>query len=245
MRVFIVIDSINDIKNKIEKIKLHYGNKILFIVKADLVEIFKTYNYTPNAVYVNNCANIIHEMMSKLDIENSIIYYSSLNLTNNLLKTFNSKIGTGAKVVNVMPKYNFFEKIWHSLYNIYVKILFKNKDALSSAKLQFLPKDFVYELIKTHVSNRLFELNNNLVITINYADDKQVNKTLKPKIKFNKNFIIPLIVFLAITFLFILTAMLTELKYFIILIYISLYLLNIIISIILCCKKYFDNRFFK
>ena len=132
----------------------------------------------------------------------------------------------------------------NSIYNLYVKALFKNQDNLASAKIQYLPKAFVEELLNSHFGNKLFEISPSLCKEIHY-EDKEFNKSLKTKTGFNKNLLVPIILALTLTVaLFTTFVLLQGINYIAALIFIVLYLLDIVLTIIYQCKIYFDKRFF-
>lgn len=244
MRVVFVVDNISNIKQKIELLKKYYGNNIIFIVKAHFSKLFATFGYNINAIYVNNLARTIHFTLNKLQPEDTIIYYSSLNIDTSLLNNFTKKINNKQKIVNVMPKYNWLENVSNNLYNVYVKSLFHSKDSMASPKLQFLPAMFVNELLASHIGNKLFELRPEYVTNL-YIEDKEICKQLKPKAKFNKFNLIPIIVALVITYLLIACLIFFKSNFFVILSFVFLYILDIVIAFIFHCKLTFDNRFLK
>ena len=242
MQVLFIVDSITEIKSKIDTLKFRFGNNIKFVVKAQFQSLFSTFGYKANAIYNKNLTRIIQTLVSKSNIEDIVLCKASLDFNKELLDKFVSSIGTGEKVVNVMPKYNGFERMCNNAYNIYVKSLFKIKDSLSSPKLQYLPAKFVEELIYTNFGNKLFELDSRMVKTI-YVDDKEVNDSLKVKTKFDKYAIIPIIIALLISIALIVTLAFARVNYVAILIFVCLYFLDLIIAIIFQCKLYFDARF--
>ena len=242
MQVLFIVDSITEIKSKIDTLKFRFGNNIKFVVKAQFQSLFSTFGYKANAIYNKNLTRIIQTLVSKSNIEDIVLCKASLDFNKELLDKFVSSIGTGEKVVNVMPKYNGFERMCNNAYNIYVKSLFKIKDSLSSPKLQYLPTKFVEELIYTNFGNKLFELDSRMVKTI-YVDDKEVNDSLKVKTKFDKYAIIPIIIALLISIALIVTLAFAKVNYIAILIFVCLYFLDLIIAIIFQCKLYFDARF--
>lgn len=243
MKVIYVIDSISQITQKVNMLKNRFGDNILYIVRNDLVSIFKTYGYSPNAVYTKHLNRVIHMLLSKSsEVDDVIVCYSSLVITDQLLNQFIGKILDKSRVVFVTPKYNTIERMCNSAYNVYVKSLFKVKDSLASPKLQFLPRAYVMSLLNSHFANKLFELDESLCVNM-YVEDKEINKSLKVKHKFNKYNIIPIIIALLITISLILTLALTKIHYVGIIIFICLYVMDLIITLLLECKRYFDNRF--
>ena len=245
MKVVYVIDSITDLNNKINLLKMKYGDNIIFVVRADLVILFKTYGYIPNAVYYKNLTKIIHTLLiNSNELEDIIICYASLKLNNTLLTKFSNSIGNKTKIVSVIPKYNAYEKVCNSVYNIYVNSIFKAKDSMISPKLQFIPKDFLPELLSTHLGNRLFEINPELAHNIK-IEDKEINKSLKVKSNALKLNLIALIVALVITVGLLSSIAYYKVNYFIILICSVLYLLDILLTVIFLSKSKFDNRFLK
>ena len=242
MKVIFVIDSITELNNKINMLKTRFGNNILYVVKSNLVNLVKTYGINPNAVYKNNYTKVMHILLG-YNLDNDIIIcYSSVKLDNNLLNQFISRIGDKSKIVNVMPSYNAFEKFNNNAYNIYVKSLFGVQDSLVSSKLQFLPRDFVIELVSTHFGNRLFAMDEKYTSTL-YLEKGELSDSLKTKSTFSKFNIIPIIIALAITMALILTLAFAKINYVIVLIFVFLYILDLLIAIIFKYKSKFDRRF--
>lgn len=242
MKIVYVVDSITDIKNKINLVKTYFGDNIVYVVKSHFLSIFETFGYKANAVYKKNLAEIIHILLLKSEIEPILICYSSLDFDANLLTRFRSRIGNGDKIVNIMPNYNGFEKLCNNTYNIYVKALFKSKDSLISPKLQYLPVLFVVELLNSHFGNKLFETNPEDSSTL-YIENSELNDSTKIKTKFNKFALLPIIFALLITIFLVTLLAFVSLNYISILIFVCLYLLDIAFAIIYQCKLYFDARF--
>lgn len=243
MKLVCVVDSLTDIKNKLN-ILSSYKNNTLFIVYSPFEEIVKTFNITPNAVYTNKLAQILHMAIEEDGEEDTIIYYTSLNLSQQFFEQFIKTIATGNRVVNFCPKYNVFEKMYNGLYNSYVKSVFKLKDSLCSPKLQFLPKACVEELLTSHMANRMFTLKEGKSVEIT-TEDKLINKTSKPKYKFNKFHLIPIIITLLLTAGLLVCLGTLKPNFILILSFVALFILNIIIYTIFNFKNHFDDRFLK
>lgn len=246
MKVIYVIDSMANINEKVQLLKNRFGNNIYFIVKSNLVKIFQTYNYTVNAIYSKNLPEVIHNLLLKAnEIDNVVYLMSSLNINDTILNKFISAIQSSPdKIINVCPNYSAFEQFSNSIYNIYVKSLFKTHDSLASAKMQYLPKEFVNELLSSHFGNKLFEVNKTHCKEL-YFENKEINNSLKTKTGFNKNLLIPIIIALMITIALVATLIcLQGMNYIAALIFTALYVLNAILTIIYQCKIYFDKRFF-
>ena len=242
MKIVFVVDSVNNLISKVNLMKSKFGNDILFVVKGHFLNIFETFGLKANAVYNKNLTVIMHMLLSKSDIEPVIIYYSSMDIDEELLTKFATAIGTQNNVVNIEPKYNAFEKMCNYSYNIYVKAMFKVKDSMSTPKLQFLPAPFVQELLESHLGNKLFEVMPDRVKTLHF-DDKKKNDSMKIKTGFNKLSLIPIIIALALTMILIVTLAFFEINFIAVLIFVCLYILDIIMAIIYQCKIYFDSRF--
>lgn len=244
MKVVYVIDSISNLNNKINMLKLRLGDDISYVVRADLVELFKTFGYTPHAVYYKNLTNVIHSMLLRGELDDIVICYASLKCDNNLYNKFIAAIGNKTKIVSVMPKYNTVEQMCNATYNVYVKSLFKVKDSMATPKLQFIPKDFMPDLLGSHLGNRLFELEAEQSKYIS-IEDKEINKTMKTKSKPLKYNIISLIIALVITIGLLASIAYYKVSYLIIFVCVILYILDITLTIIFHCKAKFDQRFLK
>lgn len=244
MKVVFVVDSITGIKEKIELLKTNFGSDICFVVRSHFTTIFKSFGYDVNAVYSHNLANTIHALLLKSNVDNVVICHASVKLDSQLMNRFTTTIGTGEKVVNVMPNYNSFERMSNGAYNLYVRSIFKNNDCMASPKLQYLPALFVTELMTSHFANRLFELNPQYVKTI-YIEEKDLSTSLKVKSKFNKFQLLPIIAALLITAGLLLTIAFTKVSFISIFIFVVLYILDLFISLLYQYKLHFDDRFFK
>ena len=242
MKVIFVIDSISELNNKINMLKTRFGNEILYVVKSNLVELVKTYGINPNGVYKNNYIKVIHILLNYNLGNDIVICYSSIKLNNDLLNKFISRIGDKQKIVNVMPNYSSLENLGNNAYNIYVKSLFGMKDSLASSKLQFLPSAIVPELLATHFGNRLFALDEKLITTI-HIEKGELSESLKTKMSFSKFHLIPIIIALVITMGLILSLAFLKVNYIMILIFVFLYVLDILIALIFHFKAKFDKRF--
>lgn len=244
MKLVYVVDSVSDIKNKINIMQTRFGNNIYFVVKSPFVTLFKSFGYTANATYSKNLAKVMHEMLLKCPTDSFLICYASLKIDNQMLNKFIGHIGDGSRFVNLVPNYNFFEQITNGTYNLYVKSMFKNKDGLASPKMQFIPQRFVGDLLASHIANRLFEIDPRFVVNV-YIDStqKELNKSAKTKTKFGKFDIIPIIVALLITIAMIVTLAFTHAGYVFWLVIVFAYLLDIVIAVIFSCKTKFDTRF--
>lgn len=244
MKVIFVVDNISEINQKINMIKNHFGNDIIFVVNAKIKKIYNTYGFPTNAVYGNNLTHVIHTILSKNEVQDVVVCYSSIKLTNDLLNKFISKIGNKQNIVNVMPNYSIMEKISLSCYNLYVKSLFKMKDNTASPKLQFLPSGFVEQLIESSFGNRMFETVPEHTTKM-FVEDKDISNSLKVKMSFNRFCLIPIIVALVISMALIITLALTKVNYVLILVFSFLYILDIVLFFIFRYKQYFDKRFLK
>ena len=245
MKVAYIVDSLTDFTKKIDLISNKFGrNNIYFIVRADLMPFFETFSYTAHAVYYKKLSTVLHLLLQNTKRDDLIIYNASLHLTENLLNKFIRNIKDGSKIVSLSPTYSRFETMVNSLYNKYVQSLFNIEDSLVSSKLQFIPAAFVNELLKSHISNRLFSLNPEISASFT-SDHPLVNKTSKStysKLKLNLIFSIS---FLVITMLFMLSIAYLKIKILGCFIFAILIILNTVIYCISHFKKRFDSRFLK
>lgn len=244
MKLIYVVDSIADLNNKINLLKHRLCDNIFYVVKADLVDLFATYGYKPHAIYYNNLSEIINILLRSSNADDLIICYASLQFDNNLLTHFTKAIGNKTKVVNLTPKYNTFEKLYNSAYNVYVKSLFKLKDSLATPKLQFLPVIFVEDLLNSHIANRMFELNSDYSKEIS-VENKEINKSMKSKNKSLKYNLISLIIALVLTIGLLTCIAYLKVNFILVFIFIILFALNLLMTIIFQFKARFDKRFLK
>ena len=81
MKVICVVDSISDIKQKIELLNFRFGGNILYVVKSKFLTLFETFGHKANAVYSNKLSNVIQLLLSKSNLDDCIVCYTSINLT--------------------------------------------------------------------------------------------------------------------------------------------------------------------
>lgn len=244
MKIIYVVDSISNLKQKITLFQNQIPCDMLFVVRADLVQIFETYGYKPNAVYYKNLTEITHHLLLDCKVDDILMYYSSFNIDKTLLNKFCLSIGDKSKIVTLMPNYNIFEAATNRIYNIYVKSLFHVKDSLISAKLQFIPAAYSVELMKTHLGNRLFETNPEHTKIV-YNDNQDINTSMKSHFKPLKSYLLSLIIALVITATMLATIAYVTTHFIFIAFYVVLYILNILLTTIFLCKQRFDHRFLK
>jgi len=244
MKIVYVVDSISDLNKKINMLKMKFGDNIFYVVRADLFDLFKTYGFSAHAIYFKNLTKVIHNLLLNSELEDVVICYSSLKLDNNLLTKFTTSIGNKSKIVSVMPKYNTYEQLCNSAYNVYVKCMFKLNDSLVTPKLQFIPSEILVELLATHLGNRMFEIPQEINKTIS-IENSEINKTMKTKSPCLKFCLSALIIALIITAGLLASIAYLKVRYIPILICSLLYVLDIILTFILSCKSKFDHRFLK
>lgn len=245
MKIVYVVDCITDLTNKINLLTNRLGNNIVYVVRADLVDLFKTYGYLPNAIYYKNLTEVAHSLLLKSEMEDVVICYASLKFNSALLNRFTNAIGNKSQIVCLMPKYNYFEQMCNSTYNIYVKSLFKTNDSLVSNKLQFIPTAYMVDFLDSHLGNRLFENPNYTPKCIMFDEDKEINNSMKTKSYSFKFDLISLIFALIITIGLLASIAYLKVKYLAILGCIILYVLDLTLTIIFHCKSKFDHRFLK
>ena len=244
MKVVYVVDSITELNNKINLLKMKFGDNLFYVVRADLVDLFKTYGFQPNAVYYKNLTKVVHNLLINCNIDDVVICYSSLKFDNTLLTKFINAIGNKTKIVSVEPKYNALERVCNSAYNIYVKSLFKIKDSMISPKLQFIPSEILIELLSSHLGNRLFEVPTEINKTIT-VENEEINKSMKTKTHPLKYNLIALIVALIVTIGLLASIAYLKSNYVAILICVISYVLDFLLTAIFLCKAKFDQRFLK
>ncbi len=243
MKVVVVVDDITNLDRKINMLQSHFGDDMIFVVKAKFAKLYETYSYPTHAVYSDHLTEVLHYTLLRIGADNLVIYYTSLMPTEDLLNTFAKKMKHN-RVINVIPRYNFFEKSYYSTYNLYVKGLFHVKDNLASPKLQYIPAEFCGWLLSTNFGNRMFDWGSEDVVNI-YIEDKELSSSLKVKSKFNKYSIIPIISLLVITMMLLVTLAYVGVNYWVVLIFLGVYVVDILISIFFQYKKDFDIRFLK
>ena len=54
MKVVFVVDTVENLNQKVHMLEAHFGGDFIFIVKARLASLFSTFGYETSGVYANN-----------------------------------------------------------------------------------------------------------------------------------------------------------------------------------------------
>lgn len=245
MQTFFVVDSVNGLDEKINLILNNVGDNIKFFVKA------KFYTTISQKTFViNNLAGIYKENeKAKIDeylksdkcnnIDNTILYYSSVDIDANVLQTIREKVSYNYDSIYVDIKRNVFQKIGKWIYEKFVYFMLRVKDACASPKLQFMSKKFMEYLQSTSFSNHILQVQHNSKIDVT---NKNSTSTLMPKANFNKYIVYDFIVLIAILLAYVLLEAFFKLPFFAYFAVILGVIMTIVIAIIIVCFSKFNSR---
>ena len=241
MQTFFVIDSTKDLDKKVDMIINNVGDDIKFFVKANLyTQITHNSFVIKNIVgaYKNNEKRKIDEYLhsEKCVIDATMLYYSSVDIDSNLLAKLREKAMAGYDSVFVKPKQNFFQKIGDWIYKTFAMFLYGVSDATCSPKLQIMSKAFMEHLQDTTFCNHILEVKYKAVVEV------EKNKTINPKVKFNKYYLYDLIVFFALLLGYILLEAFFNLRFFVYFAIVLGAILTIVVALMIACFSKFNAR---
>jgi len=234
-------------------------------VTDDKISLFETYikgdfkffvdislysKIADNKFVIENLAGVFEDYPSskideyiksdKFKLSDCIVYYSSMKITVDLIKKFNDKIGYQYNSVTVKQKFNFFQKVFNWIYDKCIKFIFREKDELSSNKLQYMSKTLMQDLIDTRFNNRIFEIENSVFLD---CEDKEIVKTMKNKFKLKKYNLFNMIFLVSLISVYVLTEALFKLPFWAYILFIFFSLTSIFLIFLLISYNIFELRY--
>lgn len=243
MQVFFIIDSIENIDEKFEKIKNIFDCKICCFVKTSFYTTISSNFEIINSlcgVYNDNANTKINEYIHSANYEadDCVVVYASADLKNEFILELKNKISYDYDVIYVKNKETFFSKVKDKMYSKFISLMFNTEDYTCSIKFQYLSKKSMKKLIAGRFNNRILKEERS---TIMYFDEK--NLSLKEKRRYDKKMILSLIVGVSLLILFVVLEVFFKLKFYVVLAFILLAFLSIIVSIMFYINSIFKSRY--
>lgn len=217
MQTFFVIDSVDNLQQKIDLISNNIGDDIKFFVKTSLFTKINNNSFVINnllGIYEKNEKEKIDEYIKseKFNLDSIFLYYASVSVSVDTLKTIHSKMSFGYDSIFVEPKRNVFEKFTTWCYDKISQLVFRVKDACCSTKVQYLSKNFVEHLKQTSFNNHILDVPFSYKVS---EQDKSNCKSLQDKIKFSKFLIYDLIALFSIIAFYIVLETFFKLRFYV------------------------------
>ena len=246
METLFIVDSLKDLDRKISMITDNFGDKIKFFANSKLIA-----KLTNNKFIVKNLVSIYSDKINdtidkyiksnEYVPQNTIIYFSSAKLDDELVQEMRQRLQYNPVTVYVKKKLNWFGKIKLWLYNKLVKLVVGMEDEYASVKFQYVNAELMSALKQTNFRNHLFAIPNADEIEL----EKESAKSFYDKPKFNKNYLYSPIIFCLVLVAYVLLEAFVKVQFWMYFL-IILSLISIIIStFILIIKNRFDTRFKK
>jgi len=245
MQILFVIDDLKEIDDKISLFETYIKGDFKFFVDISLYS-----KIADNKFVIENLAGVFEDYPSskideyiksdKFKLSDCIVYYSSMKITVDLIKKFNDKIGYQYNSVTVKQKFNFFQKVFNWIYDKCIKFIFREKDELSSNKLQYMSKTLMQDLIDTRFNNRIFEIENSVFLD---CEDKEIVKTMKNKFKLKKYNLFNMIFLVSLISVYVLTEALFKLPFWAYILFIFFSLTSIFLIFLLISYNIFELRY--
>lgn len=243
MQLFFVIDSVENLDDKLERAKNIFDCKPSFFIKTSLYTKVSTNLEIMQSllgVYDKNVNAKINEYIhgSKYNLDDCLVLYASADLTNEFLLELKNKITYGYDAIFIKEKETFFSKLKDKLYTSIIKLMFNVEDKKCSVKAQYLKRTSMEKLLDARFNDRILMDGNT---TTMYTPGK--NKTLSEKPKFEKKTILALIVGCVIILMYVVLEVFLKLPFFVIFTFILLTFLSVIVSIMLFVNNIFKSRY--
>lgn len=245
MEVLFVVDKIEDLDKKIS-IFDDLGMDIKFFVSSKLVANLINNKYVVDrivAIYKNN-VNITIDKYLKAETykpTQTILYYSSAELSLEKLEQIREKLKIDPTVLYVKKKFTFWDKFKQWFYQKLVKLIFGIHDAFASVKLQYFSAEVMGIFVQTNFKNHIFALPNSVSIEL----EKGEEKTYYDKPKFRAITLYNPIVICLILICYVVLEKFLALPFWSYFLVVALLLATIINWIVMVIKHSFDARYKK
>lgn len=244
MQTFFVIDALTDVDKKINMILNNVGGDIKFFVKADLYTKIIGNNFIAQnlaGVYKSNEKLKIDKYLQtdKCNLDDTLLYYSSVEVNEEVLRLIREKSSYGYDSVFVSPKRNWWEKFTNWVYKKTATFMYRTTDLCCSSKIQYIGKRFLEYLKETTFSNHIFDVQHKYIVEVT---DKSERKSLHTHIKFSKYYLYDIVALLLILLGYVLLETFFDLPFFVYFAVVLSVILAIIIAIMISCFSKFNSR---
>ena len=245
MEILFIVDSLQDIERKISLMD-GLGADIKFFVNSKYVAKIINNKFIVDrvkAIYNNNVNKTIDKYLKSDSYKPTptLLYYSSANLTHEILNKIRENLQFNPTVVYVKKKFGWWSKFKNWFYQKLINAIFGLNDEMASIKLQYFNADLMKLFAQTNFKNHVFSIPNSLSIELS----KDEEKTYYSKPKFNKNYLYNPIVMCLILICYVVLEKFFALPFVVYFLVAGLLLVTIINWIVMVIKNNFDIRYKK
>lgn len=246
METLFIVDSLKDLDKKISIITDNFGDKIKFFANSKLITKLSKHKAVISnlvSIYSDKINDTIDNYIKSKEYvpQDTIIYFSSAKLDNELVQEMRERLQYNPITVYVKKKLNWFGKIKLWFYNKLIKLVVGMEDKFASVKFQYINTELMSALKQTKFRNHLFAIPDADEIEL----EKEQAKTFYYKPKFSKNYLYCPIIFCLVLIAYVILETFVKVQFWMYFLVILSLVAIIVSTFMLIIKNVFDTRFKK
>lgn len=246
MEILFIVDSLKDIDKKISIITDNFGENIKFFVSSKLIAKLSTNKKVMaglKSIYGFSVNDTINQYVQAKEYapQDTILYYSSADLNNELAEQMREAIQFAPPTVYFKKQLNWFGKFKVWCYNKLVKAIIGMEDEFASVKFQYMNVEFMSELAQTSFKNHILSLPDTEKVEL----DKEQSKSFYDKVGFNKKFLYCPIAICLLLIGYVLLEAFVKVKFWMYLFVILILVAIVVSTCMFAIKNVFDKRYRK
>ena len=245
MEILFIIDDVKDLERKISRFDVLGANIKFFVSSKYAGQLISNKQIVNNivAIYKNNVNVTIDKYIKSASYkpQETILYYSSAELTNEIVDKFRENLKLKPDTIYVKKRFNWWQKFKLWFYKNIIRLIFGVEDEYASIKLQHFSQQAMQVFMETSFKNHIFSVSNALSIELD--KDKEASYYNKPKA--DKNCLYNPIVICLILICYVVLEKLFVLPFWVYFLVVALILAVIVNWITMTIKNNFDIRYRK
>ncbi len=245
MEILFVIDSLNNLDNKINLLKAFEAD-IRFFVDAKLAPQLVKNKYIINhivAIYNKN-VNITIDRYIKQDTytpTSTLLYYSSADLNVKMIDNIRENLKLHPNVIYVKKRLSLWDKFKLWFYDKFIGLIFGIKDEYASTKLQYFNDEMMVAFRNSSFKNHIFKFINAQTIELEKAESKSYY--INPG--FNKNYLYNPIALCLILICYVVLERFFKLPFVVYFFVIALIVSVLFVTVVMIINNTFNKRYKK
>lgn len=245
MEIFFVIDSLNNLDNKINLLKAFDAN-IRFFVDAKLAPQLVRNKYIVNrivAIY-NRKVNVTIDKYirsNKYAPTETLLYYASADLNTKIIDSIRENLKLRPDVIYVKKRLSVWDKFKLWFYDKLIRLIFGVRDEFASTKLQYFSGEMMVEFINSNFKNHIFSFINAQTIEL----EKEESVSYYTKTGFNKNYLYNALALCVILMCYVILERFFKLPFVVYFFVIALIFSVVFVTVVMIINNTFNKRYKK
>lgn len=245
MEILFVIDSLNNLDNKINLLKA-FDADIKFFVDAKLAPQLVKNKYIINhiiAIYNRNVNITIDKYIkqSTYTPTATLLYYASANLDTKLINNIRENLKLKPDVIYVKKRLSLWDKFKLWFYDKLIRLIFGVKDEYASTKIQYFSDEMMGEFSKSSFKNHIFSFRNAQTIEL----EKSESESYYARPGFNKNYLYNPIALCLILICYVVLERFFKLPFVVYFFVIALIISVLFVTVVMIINNTFNKRYKK